>query len=1113
MTLFLVDSVFAEKAWEMLMAIRLEICLFCGAVLTYFVLFGNTVPRNVKVDSRSKGTARRIKSTTAFRGADDEDELPEDVQWLGAGSSPPSPRACAEIEASFQAAYEANDFRGAFRHWTAMKRFARAPSVSLARVVETIQRLKKDTQLVLRELKAFMKRYPREVDISSVNDLLESLARRMDSDLLSRVVDLLPLVELKMDSRSYEIVLGMHFSLRNFNEVTSTVAEMRANQVPLSTRSSIVLIKTALRQGNFEEARRCLRDIKSTWIGPKGLTTCSTAPRQIVSQLVELACKEHQLAVLLPEIADVPLTEEAVNAMLNECVWQRDPALVSKVEELARHQGLSFSDRTYGLLLRSATGNAAHAKQVLDEVLEREVTVTPDLAMAALAVCSSTGDIGRADLLRKKLRSTQASVLGAFVRFYAENDQNEKACDVYEQDLRTEEGTTDCNRRTILDPRLERVLMTAALRCGRTALAHGLLASSPSDVAKHIAMVRNCAVNGNLPGAMKAFESLRRSGTELNSIVYNTVLDACVECKNLRAAEDWMRTTKEAGMADVVSHNTLIKAHLQDGNFQKARSIIEDMKNEGLQPNRVTFNELINYVVNKGGGGALHGAMRSQIWSLIGEMQTVGVKPNQVTCSILLKSLNSSSCEADIYRTMDLISSMEEPMDEVLLSSVVEACVRVGKPDLLASKLKQLQNGASTVNGSHTFGSLIKAYGHARDIDGVWRCWKEMRSRHIRPTSITLGCMVEAVVSNGDAEGAYELIHQVQEDEQCRDALNSVIFCSVLKGFAREKQIERVWAVYEEMCNSNVEMSVVTYNTMVDACARSGRMDRVPSILEDMGRFGIKPNVITYSTMLKGHCQQGDIHAGFRLLEEMKRSDRLRPDEIVYNSLMDGCAQNGLVDEGLGVLAEMQTAGVQPSNFTLSVLVKLMSRARRLDQAFSLVEQLTTKYNFSPNVHVYTNLAQACISNKSLTKAVGLLEKMVQNNVQPIGRTYNILIRASLQRGEYSQADGLLRGALGLPGALPFLAAKKAISTPSSFDYAVVNETLVCIAEIKELALSLVSDIKQFAPKVRIDAATQRRLMMPEGAKQPQLGPMRGGGSSGGFGRGGEGGGYGGGRR
>merc|ERR1719272_2518442 len=190
-------------------------------------------------------------------------------------------------------------------------------------------------------------------------------------------------------------------------------------------------------------------------------------------------------------------------------------------------------------------------------------------------------------------------------------------------------------------------------------------------------------------------------------------------------------------------------------------------------------------------------------------MKAAGVQPNRITCSILLKSLKAKSPHADVVRTMDLTSSMEEPMDEVLLSSVVEACVRVGKPSLLTQKLEQLQgkNGV-TITGAHTFGSLIKAYGCAKDIAGAWRCWKEMRSQHIRPTSITIGCMVEAVVSNGDVDGGYELIQDLSKDAQCQDQLNAVIYCSVLKGYARSRRMERVWAVWNEMLSRGIEPSI-----------------------------------------------------------------------------------------------------------------------------------------------------------------------------------------------------------------------------------------------------------------------------------------------------------------
>lgn len=362
-----------------------------------------------------------------------------------------------------------------------------------------------------------------------------------------------------------------------------------------------------------------------------------------------------------------------------------------------------------------------------------------------------------------------------------------------------------------------------------------------------------------------------------------------------------------------------------------------------------------------------------------------------------------------------------------------------------------------------------------------------MRSRHVRPTSITLGCMVEAVVSNGDTEGAFELIHQMQDDEQCRDALNSVIYCSVLKGFTREKNIERVWAVYEEMTRRRVELSIVTYNTLVDACARCGRMEYVPKILETMATQKIRPNVITYSTMLKGHCQMGDIQKGFQILDQMRSDTRLKPDEIMYNSLLDGCAQNNLVDEGIRLLAQMQKEDVTPSNFTLSILVKMMNRARKLDTAFELVDKISGSYNFKPNVHVYTNLIQACVANRQLQRGMKTFETMVNGRVEPESRTYSILVRANISQGLFVPAIGLLRAALGLPDPISLSCGddRRCILICQKLDYAVVNDALLSLVNgaKQDLAIALISDIKKFAPRVRIDAHVQRKILVSKMAR------------------------------
>ena len=47
----------------------------------------------------------------------------------------------------------------------------------------------------------------------------------------------------------------------------------------------------------------------------------------------------------------------------------------------------------------------------------------------------------------------------------------------------------------------------------------------------------------------------------------------------------------------------------------------------------------------------------------------------------------------------------------------------------------------------HTFGASWQ------DLDGVWATWNEMKAQKVLPSRITLGCMVEALASNNDAEG------------------------------------------------------------------------------------------------------------------------------------------------------------------------------------------------------------------------------------------------------------------------------------------------------------------------------------------------------------------------
>merc|ERR1719463_260892 len=280
-------------------------------------------------------------------------------------------------------------------------------------------------------------------------------------------------------------------------------------------------------------------------------------------------------------------------------------------------------------------------------------------------------------------------------------------------------------------------------------------------------------------------------------------------------------------------------------------------------------------------------------------------------------------------------------MDEVLFSSAAEAFIRIRRIDQLSELMRQMQErGLCLALTAPCYGSMIKAYGNAGDVDHVWQLWCEMGERGVRPTSITVGCTVDALVKNSRVEDAWKLVQELSQDEERRHYVNTVIYSTVLKGFAAARKPARIFSVLAEMRKNGVPCNTITYNTMIDACARCGCMDKVPQLLEEMKRDHVELDVITYSTLVKGYCHAGDVDKAFKVLDEMKSDGKLSPDEILYNSLLDGCAKQCRVDDAVRLLEDMRDCGVVPSNFTLSIMVKLMGRARRLDEAFQLVDEL-----------------------------------------------------------------------------------------------------------------------------------------------------------------------------
>ena len=155
------------------------------------------------------------------------------------------------------------------------------------------------------------------------------------------------------------------------------------------------------------------------------------------------------------------------------------------------------------------------------------------------------------------------------------------------------------------------------------------------DFADDLKFIQKCAWERNIGGAVGTFRLMKESGCCLSHLLFNTMLQAYVNCGNIQAAEDWMDVIKDAKMADSCSFNIIIKALVTSRTLKKAKIVLmEDMKSAGVLPSIEAFNDVLGGFAREGQG--------EEACLLLDQMKCQEVKPTSSTLNSMTKLINST---------------------------------------------------------------------------------------------------------------------------------------------------------------------------------------------------------------------------------------------------------------------------------------------------------------------------------------------------------------------------------------------------------------------------------------------------------------------------------------
>jgi pentatricopeptide repeat protein len=454
---------------------------------------------------------------------------------------------------------------------------------------------------------------------------------------------------------------------------------------------------------------------------------------------------------------------------------------------------------------------------------------------------------------------------------------------------------------------------------------------------------------------------------------------------------------------DVITYNTLLKGYCQRGDLAGAKRVFQEMIQCGHKPNDISFNCLLNTAVCAGSS--------SEMWTIIEQMEENGLEVDNFTVSIMMKSIRRCTDSKDVSRVLSLMDDrmVDICCDEVLLNTVLETCTRHGDIERLEKVFNQMKllNVKPSV---HTYASVIKACSALKRVDRCWQLWTEMvDERGLQPNDLVLGCMLDALVRNDDVDVAISLMRKWSGTVPP----NTIIYSTLIKGLANRKHSKRAMELWEEMCESKTPINTVVYNTLIDAQSRVGAMGEVARLIERMEIDGCEADVITYSTIVKGHCVKGDLDSAFSVFRSMKQK-HMAINSIIYNTVLDGCTRQGRTDLVDELLLDMDTHNIAASNFTLSILVKMYGRSKRLARAFEVFEVLPKKHGFVVNTQVKTCLMCACLNNDEAEKAFQIFDDIKASAGGADAKAYGALISGTVRCGRLTDAVRFVEEGYGL---------------------------------------------------------------------------------------------------
>jgi len=421
----------------------------------------------------------------------------------------------------------------------------------------------------------------------------------------------------------------------------------------------------------------------------------------------------------------------------------------------------------------------------------------------------------------------------------------------------------------------------------------------------------------------KIMEELVKSSIKPNDISINTMLDILIKAGKIKRAWELFDSMLEKYEIepDKYSYSTIIKAlryELDESKLERAFGIIEYLKNKKCSNNdEIIFNCLIDVCIKLN--------LIDKADKVFREMKEIGIAPSKITYAIMIKGYGQVYQLDKAFQIFEEMKSQNIPANEIIYGCLLNACVRCSKIDKVTEvyeEMKKLQLDMNIV----LYTTLIKAYTKVKNITSALSVYEEMlNDKAVSPNIVTHNAMLDCCVECNEIGKMSEIYDNIKTraiNEENQPQPDLITYSTVIKGYARAKDMEKVFNIYHFLTTSenNFQLDEVIYNSILDGCAKTSNLERALLVYGEMVKKEVKRSNVTYSILVKLYANSKMEDQALKILEEMVEKN-IKPGIIVYTCLIQTCLRSKRFERAISLFENLKSDGLKPDHVLYNTIV------------------------------------------------------------------------------------------------------------------------------------------------------------------------------------------------